>query len=199
MVSSQPLLANSGLMEIPALGELMLPPCGTKPGVYWGYASYYIGGVLIGYGTWWLLLFPPPLPQYPFCLRQWPDEWRFCVSESVPVSVSGSDLGAHVNINLSGMCHASWLCLPLPYLRCQDTYSAPSLVSPRVLYLCLPSPPWAYWDPASHEKLVVWYLMTSVIPTGLSAPSVQSNFKSTARHRQRQRCLQKTAAAMFMP
>jgi hypothetical protein len=23
-----------------------------------------------------------------------------------------------------------------------------------------PSPPWAYWDPASYEKPVAWYLMT---------------------------------------
>jgi hypothetical protein len=27
----KPLLANSGLKEIPALGELMLPPCGLRP------------------------------------------------------------------------------------------------------------------------------------------------------------------------
>jgi hypothetical protein len=30
-VSSQPLLANSGLKVILALGELMLPPCGARP------------------------------------------------------------------------------------------------------------------------------------------------------------------------
>jgi hypothetical protein len=27
----KPLLANSGLKAIPALGELMLPPCGLRP------------------------------------------------------------------------------------------------------------------------------------------------------------------------
>jgi hypothetical protein len=48
-------------------------------------------------------------------------EWRFCVAESVPVPVNGSDLEAQVIANPSGMCHASRLCLPLPYLRCQDT------------------------------------------------------------------------------
>jgi hypothetical protein len=62
--------------------------------------------------------------------------------------------------NPSGMCHASRLCLPLPYLRGQDTFSTPSLVLPHVLHLCLPSLPWAYWDPASRGKLIAWYLMT---------------------------------------
>jgi hypothetical protein len=27
----KPLLANSGIQAIPALGELMLPPCGLRP------------------------------------------------------------------------------------------------------------------------------------------------------------------------
>jgi hypothetical protein len=27
----KPLLANTGLMAIPSLGELMLPPCGLRP------------------------------------------------------------------------------------------------------------------------------------------------------------------------
>jgi hypothetical protein len=31
MVLNQPLLANSGLKVIPALGELMLPSCGLRP------------------------------------------------------------------------------------------------------------------------------------------------------------------------
>jgi hypothetical protein len=86
--------------------------------------------------------------------------WRFSGAESVPVPVNGSNLVAQVMVNPSGVCHASRLCLPLPYLRCQDTLSASSMVSLCVFYLCLPSPPWAYWDPASHEKLVAWYLMT---------------------------------------
>jgi hypothetical protein len=44
--------------------------------------------------------------------------------------------------------------LPFPYLRCQDTCSAPSPVPCLVLHLCLPShpPPWAYWDPGLPWK-----------------------------------------------
>jgi hypothetical protein len=87
-------------------------------------------------------------------------EWRFCFAESVPVPVNGSDLETQVMAHPSGVCHASRLCLPLPYLRCWDTFSASSMVLPRVLSLCLPSPPWAYRDSASREKLVTWYLMT---------------------------------------
>jgi hypothetical protein len=45
-------------------------------------------------------------------------EWRFHVAESVPVLVNGRDLEAQVIANPSGVCHASRLCLPLPYLRC---------------------------------------------------------------------------------
>jgi hypothetical protein len=81
-------------------------------------------------------------------------EWRFHVAESVPVPVNGSDLEAQVIANPSGVCPASRLCLPLPYLRCQDTFSSSSMVLPHVLCLCLPSPPWAYWDHASYEKLL---------------------------------------------
>jgi hypothetical protein len=86
-------------------------------------------------------------------------DWRFHVTESVPVPVNGSDLEAQVITNPSDVCHASMLCLPLPYLRCQDTFSAPSMVLPWVLCLCLPLPglPGTL---ASHEKLVAWYLMT---------------------------------------
>jgi hypothetical protein len=87
-------------------------------------------------------------------------EWRVHVAESVPLPVNGSNLEAQVMANPSGLCYASRLCLPLPYLRCWDTSSASSMVLPHVLYLCLPSPPWVYWDPASHEKLVAWYLIT---------------------------------------
>jgi hypothetical protein len=87
-------------------------------------------------------------------------EWRFHVAESVSVPVNGRDLEAQVMADPSGVCHASWLCLPLPYLRCQDTFFASFMVSPCVLCLCLLSPPWVYLDPASHEKLVAWYLMT---------------------------------------
>jgi hypothetical protein len=87
-------------------------------------------------------------------------EWRFHFAESLPVPMNGSNLETQVMANPSGICHASRLCLPLPYLRCQRTFSATSMVSPCVLCLCLPSLPWAYWDPASHEKRVAWYLMT---------------------------------------
>jgi hypothetical protein len=71
-------------------------------------------------------------------------EWRFRVVDSVPVPPSGSDLKALVNP--LGLHPASRLCLPLCYLRCLNTHSAPSLIPRLVLHLCLPSPPWAYWD-----------------------------------------------------
>jgi hypothetical protein len=87
-------------------------------------------------------------------------EWRFHVDESVRVPVNGSNLEAQVMANPSDMCYAYKFCLPIPYLRCQDTFFASSMVSPHVLYLCLPSHPWAYWDPVSYEKLVAWYIMT---------------------------------------
>jgi hypothetical protein len=73
-------------------------------------------------------------------------EWRFPVAKSVLVPLTGSNLEAQVFTNPSDMCHASRLCLPLSYLRCQDTFSAPSMVLPWALYRCLLSPPWAYWD-----------------------------------------------------
>jgi hypothetical protein len=116
MELSKPLLANSDLKVVPALGELML---------------YSVTG-----------------------------EWRFHFAESLPVLINGSNLETQVMANPLSVYHASRLCLPLPYLRCQHTFSASSMVSPHVLFLCLPSPPWAYWDPASHEKLIAWYLMT---------------------------------------
>jgi hypothetical protein len=72
-------------------------------------------------------------------------EWRFHVAKNVPVPVNGSDLEVQVMANPSSMCHASRLCLPLPYPRCQDTFSASSMVSPRVLCLCLPSLPGLTW------------------------------------------------------
>jgi hypothetical protein len=86
---------------------------------------------------------------------------RFHFAESLPVPINGSNLEAQVMANPFSVCHASRLCLPLPYLRCQLIFSASFMVSPLcVLCLCLPSPPWAYWDPASHEEPVAWYLMT---------------------------------------
>jgi hypothetical protein len=71
-------------------------------------------------------------------------EWRFHFAESVPIPINESNLETQVMANPLSMCDASRLCLPLPYLRCQHTFSASSMVSPRVLCLCLPSPPWAY-------------------------------------------------------
>jgi hypothetical protein len=93
----------------------------------------------------------------PYLMSLFPEtvtrEWRFRFAESMPVPVNGSDLEIQVVANPSGM--SCLQALPSPaYLRCQDTFSASSMVSPCVLCLCLPSPPWAYWDPASHEKLV---------------------------------------------
>jgi hypothetical protein len=85
-------------------------------------------------------------------------QWRFRFAENVPVPVNGSDLEAQVMPNPSGICHAFRLCLPLPYLRCQDFFCF--LHGITTCPLSLSSPPWAYWDPASHEKLVAWYLMT---------------------------------------
>jgi hypothetical protein len=100
---------------------------------------------------------PCLMPHFPETATR---EWRFHIAESVPVPVNGRDPEIQVMANPSGVCHAFSLCLPLPYLRCQDNFSASSMVSPRVLCLCLLSPLWAYWDTASHEKLVAWYLIT---------------------------------------
>jgi hypothetical protein len=86
-------------------------------------------------------------------------EWRFRFLKAYQYQSMGATWRQQVMANPLSLCHASRLCLPLPYLRCQHTFSASSMVSPRVLCLGLPSPPWAYWDPASHEKLVAWYLM----------------------------------------
>jgi hypothetical protein len=127
MELSKPLLANSGLKAVPALGELMLPSCGLRPS-----------------------------PR--FIWR--PESGGFVFPESLPVAINGSNLETQVMANPLSVCHVSRLCLPLPYLRCQHTFSASSLVSPHILCLCLPSPPWGYWDPASPEKFVAWYLMT---------------------------------------
>jgi hypothetical protein len=68
-------------------------------------------------------------------------EWRFHFAESLPVPINGSNLETEVMANPLSVCHASRLCLPLPYLRCQLTFSAPpwshhmSFVS-----VCLPLP-----------------------------------------------------------
>jgi hypothetical protein len=131
----------------------------TKPGVYSGMLHATLGESCLIMASDNCFFFLPPhlMLLFPETVTR---EWRFHVAESVPVPVNESDLEAQVMANPSGVCHASRLCLPLPYLRCQDTCSAFSMVLPLVLCLCLPSPPWAYWNPASHEKLVAWYLMT---------------------------------------
>jgi hypothetical protein len=73
-------------------------------------------------------------------------EWKFHVAENVPLPVNVSNLETQVMANPSGVCHASRLCLPLPYLRYQDTFSASSVVSFVSLYVssfvsvCLPLP-----------------------------------------------------------
>jgi hypothetical protein len=74
-------------------------------------------------------------------------EWRFCFLKACQYQSMGATW-RQVMANPLNVCHASRLCLPLPYLRCQLTFSATSMVSPHVLCLCLPSPPWAYWDPS---------------------------------------------------
>jgi hypothetical protein len=90
------------------------------------------------------LSFPPcQIPLLPETVTQ---EWRFGVAGSVPVPPGGTTMQAHLIINPSGVHPASRLCLPLPYLRCQDTHSAPFPVPCLVCLLCLPSPPWAYRD-----------------------------------------------------
>jgi hypothetical protein len=167
-------LANLGLLHLmPDLKpqKLIAPSlwAETKPGVYLGMSRATLRDSCLIMASNDCFSSPPCLMLFPKTVT---GEWRFHVAESVPVPVNGSALEAQVIANPSGMCHASRLCLPLPYLRGQDTFSASSMVSPHVLSLCLPSPPWAYWDPASHEKLVVWHLMTLIIPTSLPGLSV---------------------------
>jgi hypothetical protein len=53
----------------------------------------------------------------------------FIFAESLPVPINGSNLEAQVMANPLSVCHASRLCLSLPYLRCQHTFSASSMVS----------------------------------------------------------------------
>jgi hypothetical protein len=140
-VSSQLLLANSGLKVIPALGSsCSLPVDQDQAQGLFRYISCCLGGVLIMASD---DCFPFPPCLMPLLHETVTRGWRFHVSGSVPVPVNGSNLEAQVMANPSGVCHASRLCLPLPYLRCQDIFSASSMVSLHVFYLCLPSPPWA--------------------------------------------------------
>jgi hypothetical protein len=130
----------------------------TKLGVYSGMPHATLGESYLIMASDDCFSFPPCLmPLLPETVTR---EWRFHVAESIPVPVNGSDLEAQMMANHLGVCYASRLCLLLPHLRCQDNFYASSMVSPHVFCLCLPSPPWVYWDPASHEKLVAWYLMS---------------------------------------
>jgi hypothetical protein len=68
-------------------------------------------------------------------------EWRFHFAESVPVPINGSNLETQVMADPPGVCHASRLCLPLPYLRRQLTFLPPPW-SHHVFFVsvCLPLP-----------------------------------------------------------
>jgi hypothetical protein len=116
-----------------------------------------------------LILEPDDFSSFPTCpipllLEAVTREWRFHVTDSVPVPLSGRD---------PQVCVLPPGCLPLPYLRCQDTPSVPtkaaailllthSLPGPTALSfisVCLTLP--VLTGPlASHGKLVPWYLTT---------------------------------------
>jgi hypothetical protein len=165
MVSDQQLLANFGLTVILALGcSCSLPASRDQAQGLFGYTLCYVGGVLIGCGTWHFLSFPScQISLLPETVTQ---EWRFVVTGSDPVPPGGDNLQAHVVINPSGIHHASRMCLPLLYPKSQDTFSAPSLVPPHFLHLCLPSPPWAFWDSGLPWKtcIMVPYDFLKLIP-----------------------------------
>jgi hypothetical protein len=132
IVSNQRLLGNIGLIAIPALGVLLLLPCGLRPGpgfirvylmLYWGRPDW----------LWHLTIFLFSTCQIPLLPKAVTQEWRFLVTDSVPVPLSGSDLEAHLIINPSGVHPASRPCLPFPVLT---------------------------GTLASQEKFMPWYLMT---------------------------------------
>jgi hypothetical protein len=114
-------------------------------------------------------------------------EWRFHFAESVPVPVNGSDLEAQVIANPSGVCHASRLCLPLPYLRCQDTFYASSMV-------CLPLPGLTGTLPPMKnlEHGTLWLKLFQLICQA-SQSKVTLNQLLFKKH------LQKTAVPTLMP
>jgi hypothetical protein len=101
---------------------------------------------------WHLMTFCPfSICQIPLLLEAMTQEWRFHVAVSVPVPICGNNLETHLIVNPSGICPTSRLCLPLCYLRCPRTPILP-WSHPLVLHLCLPSPPWDYWDPSLPWK-----------------------------------------------
>jgi hypothetical protein len=91
MVLNQQLLANFGLTAVPALGVLSVSSvqAEAEPRVYSGMTYATLGGDQIGFGTW--RSSSPRTCQYSLLQEAVTREWRFCVADSVPVPLSGSD------------------------------------------------------------------------------------------------------------
>jgi hypothetical protein len=53
-----------------------------------------------------------PTCQYPLLPEAVAQEWTFCVADSVPVALSGSDLKAHLIVNPLSICRVSRLWSP---------------------------------------------------------------------------------------
>jgi hypothetical protein len=98
-------------MVIPALGVLSAPSLGveTQSRVDSGmpYAMLEEACLVSAVGV---LLLPPPVGT--LLLEAVTQEWRFCVADSVPIPLSGSNLKAHLIVNPSSVCPISWLCSP---------------------------------------------------------------------------------------
>jgi hypothetical protein len=106
---------------------------------------------------WHLTALSFPTCQIPLLPKAVTQEWRFCVADSVPVPLSGSDLEAYLIINPSAMHPASRLCLPLPYQTPFCSLPGPAALSFISVYFPLPG---LTGTLVSHEKLVPWYLLT---------------------------------------
>jgi hypothetical protein len=130
--------SSSGRVHAPSLWAE------SKPGVYSGMAHATLGESCLIMASDDCFS-SPRLHLMPLFPETATGEWSIHVAESVPVPVNGSDLEAQVMDNPSGVCRASRLCLPLPYLTCQDLFCFLRGLT-HVLCLCLPSPPWASWD-----------------------------------------------------
>jgi hypothetical protein len=111
----------------------------TKPGIYSGTPHAVLAeSCLIMASSDCFSFLPCLMSLFPETVTK---EWRFHFAGSVPVPVGGSNLETQVLANPSSMCHASRLCLPLPYLRCQDTFSAsPWSHHTSFVSVCLPLP-----------------------------------------------------------